>query len=182
MEKTIIKISAKEIQKLRETTSAGVMDCKSALEEAKGNFDQAMQLLRKKGQVKAAKKVSRSAKEGLIESYVHSNNRIGVLVEVNCETDFVSRCEDFRQFAKDVAMQIAALSPLYIKREDVPKKIAEENKDCQEEFYKKNCLLEQAFIKDPSRTINDYLTDLLAKIGENIVVRRFTRYQLGEES
>ena len=176
-----MRISAKDIQKLREATSAGVMDCKLALEVAKGDFDKAMQVLRKKGQASAAKKSSREAKEGRIESYVHLHDKIGVLVEVNCETDFVSRCEEFKRLTKDLAMQIAALNPLYIKKEDVPENVVEENKDRLEDFYREACLLEQLFIKDEKRTIKDCLTELIAKVGENIVVRRFIRFQLGEE-
>ncbi len=176
-----MRISAKDIQKLREATSAGVMDCKLALEAAKGDFDKAMQVLRKKGVASAAKKSSREVREGRIESYVHLHNKIGVLVEVNCETDFVSRCEEFKRLTKDLAMQIAALNPLYIKKEDAPKNVVEENKDRLEDFYREACLLEQPFIKDEKRTIKDYLTELIAKVGENIVVRRFARFKLGEE-
>ncbi len=176
-----MKISAKDIQKLREVTSAGVMDCKQALEQAKGDFDKAMQALREKGMAIAAKKSSREAREGQIESYVHLNNEIGVLIEVNCETDFVSRCAEFKQLSKDLAMQIAALNPLYLKKEDVPKNIVKENKDHLEDFYKAACLLEQPFIKDETRTIRDYLTEVIAKVGENIVLRRYVRFQLGEE-
>jgi elongation factor Ts len=175
------KINAKDIQKLREKTCAGVMDCKLALDQAKGDFDQAIQVLRKKGLALAAKKSSRKAREGSIESYVHLNNKIGVLVEVNCETDFVGRCEEFKKFSKDLAMQIAALNPVYLKKEDVPKKVAAEHKERIEDFYKANCLLEQPFIKDDSRTIKDYLTEVIAKVGENVVIRRFVRFQLGEE-
>ena len=175
------KISAKDIQRLREKTGAGVMDCKQALESACGDFDQAIQLLRKKGIALAAKKTARQTKEGRIEAYVHLHNKIGVLVEVNCETDFVSRCADFKDFSKDLAMQIAAQDPSYLKREDVPEEIAKEHQDNLEAFYKAHCLMEQSFIKDEARTIKDYLTEVIAKIGENIVVRRFTRFQLGEK-
>lgn len=177
-----MKISAKEIQKLRESTGAGVMDCKVALESAKGDLDKAMRLLREKGVAIAAKKSSRSTKEGRIESYVHLNNKIGVLLEVNCETDFVSRCNEFKQLTKDLAMQIAALNPLYVKKEDVPKNLLKEHKYRLEDFYKENCLLEQAFIKDPTKNIKDYLTEVIAKVGENILIRRFNRFQLGEEA
>jgi elongation factor Ts len=180
MNKTV-KISAKDIQKLRQLTGAGVIDCKQALEKASGDFDKAKQVLRGKGVALAVKKSSRSVKEGRIESYVHLHNKIGVLVEINCESDFVSRCEEFRNFTKDIAMQIAALNPLYLKREDVPKKIIEENECRLEDFYKTHCLLEQAFIKDQAKTIQDYLTEVVAKLRENIVVRRFVRFQLGEE-
>lgn len=175
-----MKISAKDIQKLREKTSAGVMDCKKALTEASGDFEKAVEVLREKGVARAQKKASRQTLEGRVESYVHMNNKIGVLLEVNCETDFVAKCDDFKQLTKDVAMQIAALNPEYISREDVPKEVAEEEKDRVEQYYKAHCLLEQAFIKDQSRTIQDYLTEAIAKIGENIVIRRFIRFQIGE--
>jgi len=177
----MMKISTKDIQKLREATSAGVIDCKHALETAKGDFEKAKQELRKKGRVIAAKKSSRATGEGRIEAYVHMHNKIGVLLEVNCETDFVSKCEEFKKFTKDLAMQIAALNPLYIKKEDVPEKIVKENKGHLEDFYKQACLLEQPFIKDQTQVIKDYLTDVIGKIGENILIRRFTRFQVGEE-
>lgn len=180
--KKTVKIGAEDVQRLREATSAGVMDCKLALEAAKGDFDEAMQILRKKGAAIAAKKSSRKAGEGRIESYVHLHNKIGVLVEVNCETDFASRCEDFKKLTKDVAMQIAALNPLYLKKEDVPKEVVEEHKDHLEDFYRQTCLLEQPFIKDENQTIKDYLTQVIAKAGENILIRRFIRFQLGEET
>ena len=176
-----MKIGAKDIQKLRELTSAGVIDCKHALEIAKGDFDKAKQELRKKGKAIAAKKSSRQTGEGRIEAYVHMHNKIGVLVEVNCETDFVSKCEEFKKFTKDLAMQIAALNPSYLKKEDVPKNIVKEHKDSLEDFYKRSCLLEQTFIKNDKQTIKDYLIEIIAKVGENIVVRRFIRFQLGEE-
>ncbi len=135
--------------------------------------------MRKQGLEIAAKRGDRLAKEGRIESYVHLGNKIGVLLEVNCETDFVAKNSDFAQFTKDVAMQITACNPLYIKREDVPKDVIRKEKD-KELFYKNNCLLEQPFIKDPNITIKDYLGSLIAKVGENIVIRRFTRYKIGE--
>lgn len=174
-----MKIDIETIKKLRQISSASVSDCKKALEQAKGNLEEAVVLLRKRGLEIAAAKGDRKAGEGRIESYVHLGNKIGVLLEVNCETDFVARNEDFCQFTKDVAMQIAACSPLYIKKEDMPKEILKENQDIQE-LYKQHCLLEQPFIKDPNITIKDYLASLIAKIGENIVIRRFTRYKLGE--
>ena len=176
-----ISISAKDIQRLREQTNAGVMDCKRALEKAKGDFAKAIQALREKGRITAVKKSTRQTKEGRIEAYVHLHNKIGVLVEINCETDFVSRCAEFKALAKDLAMQIAALNPVYIKREDIPSKVTAENQGRLEDFCKESCLLEQAFIKDQTKTVADYLTEVIAKVGENIVVRRFMRYQLGEE-
>lgn len=169
------------IKKLRQLTSASISDCKKALEEAGQNLDKAIEALRKRGMEIAAEKKDRATLEGRIESYVHLGNKIGVLVEVNCETDFVARNEEFRIFTKDLAMQIAALNPLYIKKEDVPKKEIRAHKDNLDEFYKNNCLLEQAFIKDPNITIKDYLASLIAKIGENMVIRRFIRYELGEK-
>jgi len=178
MEKTM-KINAKDIQKLREASGAGVMDCKKALAKASGDFNQAIKHLRQKGMAIAAKKSSREAREGKIEAYVHLNNKIGVLVELSCETDFVARCDDFKQLARDLAMQVAALNPLYVRKEDVPDDVVKENKKDIEDFYKRNCLIEQDFIKDQSKTVQSYVTEVIAKIGENIVVRRFVRFQLG---
>jgi len=168
------------IKKLRELTSASIGDCKDALEEAGHDIDKAVQILRKKGLKIALEKKDRVAGEGRIEAYVHLGNKIGVLVEVNCETDFVARNEDFLKFTKDLALQIAAQAPLYIAKEDVPNQELEKHKENLEEFLKTTCLLEQPFIKDPSITIKDYLAELIAKIRENIVIRRFVRYKLGE--
>lgn len=176
-----MKINSKDVQKLRQMCGAGVMDCKLALEVAKGDFAKAMQALRKKGIAIAAKKSSRQAREGRIEAYVHLHNKIGVLVEVNCETDFVSKCTEFQQLTKDLAMQIAACNPAYLKKEDVPKELIKEHQERLDDFYKEACLLEQLFIKDQTQTVKDYLTQVIAKVGENIVVRRFVRFQLGEE-
>jgi len=175
-----MSISKEQIQQLRQETSCGVMDCRKALVEAKGDIKKAKEVLLKRGLEIARKKADRSANEGRVESYVHLGNKIGVLVEINCETDFVARNEDFCKFTKDIAMQIAAANPRFLKKEDVPDKDLKEVKD-KEEFYKQNCLLEQAFIRDQNLTIKDYLTTLIAKIGENIVIRRFVRYKLGEE-
>jgi elongation factor Ts len=174
------KISLDLIKDLRKTSQASISDCKKALEESGGDTDKAIKLLRKRGLEIARAKKARPAREGRIESYVHTGNKLGVLLEVNCETDFVSRNPDFCQFTKDLAMQITATSPLYIKKEDVPKK-AIDKLDDKEVFYKENCLLEQAFIKDPVITIKDLLADLVAKLSENIIIRRFIRYKLGEE-
>lgn len=174
-----MNISKEQIQQLRQETSCGVMDCRKALIETSGDFKKAKEVLIKKGLEIAAKKADREAKQGRIESYVHLGNKIGVLLEVNCETDFVARNEDFCRFAKDVAMQVAAAEPKYLKREDIPKDDLREVKD-KEGFYKQSCLMEQVFIKDPSLTIRDYLASLVAKIGENIIIRRFARYKLGE--
>ncbi len=172
-------ISLDQIKELRRETSASVMDCRNALEESKGDIRKAAELLRKRGLEIAQKKQDRQAKEGRVEAYVHMGNKIGVLLEVSCETDFVARNSDFTQFTKDVAMQIAACSPLYIRREDVPADTLEQEKD-KDHFCKERCLLEQAFIKDPGISVKDYLASLIVKIGENIAIRRFTRYKIGE--
>ena len=174
-----MKADLESIKKLRQQSSASISDCRKALEQAKGDFDEAVLLLRKRGLEIAAQKKDRQASQGRIEAYVHLGNKIGVLVEVNCETDFVARNEDFCRFTKDLAMQITASNPEYIDKENVPKEVLKEYKQ-PEDFYKQHCLLEQPFIKDPSITIRDYLASLIAKIGENIVIRRFTRYKLGE--
>jgi len=174
-----MKISVELIKELREITSSSVAHCKKALEETGGDIKKAAVLLRKQGLEIAAKKQSRAAKEGRVEAYVHHGNKIGVLLEINCESDFVARNEDFVQFSKDVAMQIAATSPLYLKKDDVPAEVLE-NEKSKEDFYKNHCLLEQPFVKDPAININDYLGSIVAKLGENIVIRRFIRYKIGE--
>ena len=189
------------IKKLREKTNAGVVDCKKALRDAGGDVDKAVEILRKQGISMASKKAGRTAKEGRIESYIHLGGKIGVLVEVDCETDFVARNDDFKTLVKDVAMQIAASNPLYIKKEDVPPEAIRRETDIIKaqmtlkpqsavekivegklaKFYEEVCLLEQPFIKDTTLKIGDVLTSMIAKIGENIIVRRFARYQVGEE-
>jgi len=189
------------IKRLREKTSAGVMDCKKALKEAKGDIEKAIEILRKKGIKLASERSSRAAKEGRIESYIHMNGKIGVLIEVNSETDFVARNDDFKVFVKDLTMHIAASKPKYVKREDVPKSVLEKEKEILmapikdkpkqalekilagklEKFYEENVLMDQPFVRDPKLKVQDLLHSLIAKIGENIVVRRFIRYQLGEE-
>jgi len=189
------------IKRLREKTSAGVMDCKKALKEAKGDIEKAIEILRKKGIKLASERSSRAAKEGRIESYIHMNGKIGVLMEVNSETDFVARNDDFKVFVKDLTMHIAASKPKYVKREDVPKSVLEKEKEILmapikdkpkqalekilagklEKFYEENVLMDQPFVRDPKLKVQDLLHSLIAKIGENIVVRRFIRYQLGEE-
>jgi len=174
-----MKISVELIKELREMTASSVAHCKKALEETKGDLKKASELLRKQGLEIAAKKQSRSAKEGRVEAYIHHGNKIGVLLEVDCESDFVAKNADFAQFTKDLAMQIAATSPLYIKKEDVPAEVVENEKN-KEDFFKLHCLLEQPFVKDPAITIKDYLGSIVAKIGENVVVRRFMRYKIGE--
>jgi elongation factor Ts len=174
-----MKIPLESIKELRSMTFASIANCKSALEEAKGDIQKARDILRKRGLEIAAKRQDRLIKEGRIEAYVHMGNRIGVLVEVACETDFVARNSDFAQFTKDIAMQIAALSPAYIKIEDVPADIIKQEKN-KEQFCKEHCLLEQNFIKDPTITIKDYLGNLVAKFNENIFIRRFVGYKIGE--
>lgn len=196
-------ISPALVKELREKTGCGMMDCKKALEEANGNLERAIEVLRKKGLADLAKKAGRAVKEGLIDAYIHSGGRIGVLIEVNCETDFVARNEDFKNFVHDVAMQVAAASPLYVSREEVPEEVVKSEKEIYraqaiqegkpekfvdkivtgrlEKFYQAVCLLEQPFIKNQDITVQDYLGSIVAKIGENVSIRRFTRYQLGEE-
>jgi elongation factor Ts len=171
--------TADDIKRLREETSCGVIDCKKALDEAKGDFAKAKEFLRKRGLEMAAKKSDRLAKEGRVEAYIHNGNKIGVVVEVNCETDFVARNEDFCKFTRDLALHIAAVNPKYIKIEDVPADVLAKEAD-KEAFYKANCLLAQAYVKDPGKNIQDLLNELVAKIGENIVVGRFIRYKVGE--
>ena len=190
------------VKKLREKTSAGMMDCKKALKESGGDVEKAIDILRKKGIKLASEKSGRNAKQGCVESYIHMRGKIGVLLEVNSETDFVANNEEFRKFVKDVAMHIAASHPKYVKREDVPKEVLEKEKDILsatiknkpkdaldkilegklEKFYEEACLLDQPFVKDPKLKIKDSLNTLIGKIGENIVIRRFVRYQLGEEA
>ncbi len=194
-------ISADLVKRLREKTNAPMMDCKRALEESNGDLETAIDILRKRGQIVALKKAGRSAKEGAISSYIHSNSKIGVLLEVNCETDFVARSDDFKQFIKDVSMHIAATSPSYVSREEVPPHILEKEKGILKEsvknkpenvvekiiqgklekFYSEVCLLDQPFVKDDKITIKDYLNSLIGKVGENILIRRFVRFQVGED-
>lgn len=196
------EISASLVKELRERTGAGMGDCKKALVETNGDMEAAIDFLRKKGLAAAAKKAGRIAAEGLVDSYIHMGGRIGVLVEVNCETDFVAGVPDFKEFVKDVAMQIAASNPLYVSRDEVPASIIEHEKQILKEqtmnegkpeniaakivegriekYYKENCLLEQPYIKNPDITIQQLLTDKIAKIGENITIRRFVRYERGE--
>jgi len=172
-------ISVDSIKELRNMTCASVAQCKKALEETSGDIKKAAVLLRKRGLEIASNSQGRKTKEGKIEAYVHLGNKIGVLLEVDCETDFVARNSDFCQFTKDVSMQIAACNPIYIKREDVPAGVLKEEKN-KEEFIKNNCLLEQPFVKDPSMSVKDYLGSIISRIGENVVIRRFVRYKVGE--
>ncbi|MBE3587078.1 MAG: translation elongation factor Ts [Thermoanaerobacteraceae bacterium] len=196
------EVTAAMVKELRERTGAGMMDCKRALTETGGDMEKAVDFLREKGLAAAAKKAGRITTEGVVDAYIHGGGRIGVLVEVNCETDFVAKTDEFRLFVRDIAMQIAASRPEYVRREDVPEDIIAREREVLtaqarnegkpekiiqkmvegrlEKFYKEVCLLEQPFIKDPDITVQQLLTEKIAKIGENISVRRFVRYELGE--
>ncbi len=197
-----MSVPANLVKELRERTGAGMMDCKKALLETGGDLEKAVDYLREKGLAMAAKKAGRITAEGVVESYIHGGGRIGVLVEVNCETDFVAKTDEFKAFVKDIAMQIAASKPEYVRREDVPQEVIEKEKEILraqalnegkpekivdkmvegriEKFFKEVCLLEQPFIRDPDITVQQLLTEKIARIGENINIRRFTRYELGE--
>jgi elongation factor Ts len=196
--------SAEQVKNLRERTGAGVMDCKAALDASQGDLQGAVEYLRKKGLADAAKKSTREARDGVVASYIHPGSKIGVLVEVNCETDFVARTEDFQQLVKDVAMQVAAANPSYVSREEVPGAVVEKEREIYrqqmadqkkppqvidkiiegklEKFYAESCLLEQPFIRDPSgkTRLKDMVDQATAKMGERIVVKRFSRFQVGE--
>jgi elongation factor Ts len=172
-------ITVDTIKELREMTSCGVIECKKALEEAGGDLGKAKKILQKRGLELAAKKGGRDAKEGRIEAYIHQGAKIGVIVEVNCETDFVAKNESFCQLTKDISMQIAAANPKYVKREDIPEEVLAEQKDA-EAFIKEKCLLEQPFVKDPKKTVQDCIAALIASVGENIFVNRFIRYKVNE--
>ena len=197
-----MEISASQVKELREKTGVGIMDCKQALKESKGNIEQAIEFLRKKGIATAKKRGGRQTSEGLVQSYIHAGGKIGVLVEVNCETDFSAKTDDFTTFAKDVAMQIAATNPISIDRDGIPPETLNKEMDIyatqakesgkpekvvekivegkMKKFYSEVCLLEQAYVKNPDITIQDLVNDLMAKTGENIVINRFARFQLGE--
>lgn len=196
------EVSVELIKELRERTGAGVMDCKRALQECGGQIEEAITLLRKKGLAKAAKKVGRETSEGLIGSYIHAGGKIGVLVEVNCETDFVARTPDFQNLVKEIAMHIAAMNPKYISPDDVPEEVLDKEREILREqakslgkpehvlekivegrlrkFFEENCLLEQPYIRDPNITVRELVSSTVAKLGENITIRRFVRYQLNE--
>ncbi len=167
-----MELSVTTIKELRERTGAGIMDCKRALEETAGDLGKAEDILVKQGIASAAKKATRSTEEGIVESYIHSGGRIGVLLEVNCETDFVARTDDFRELAHDLAMQVAAMAPSYVSSEEVP--------DGEDSDSAETVLMHQPFIKDPSKSIQDLVNEGIGKLGENIRVRRFTRFSLGE--
>ena len=195
-------ISAKMVQDLRAKTGAGIMDCKRALTETEGDIEKAVEALRKKGLASAAKKAGRTTSEGLVASYIHAGGRIGVLVEVNCETDFVARTEQFQQLVKDISMHIAASSPLYLKREDVPENVLMKEREIYkaqflnsgkpekvvdkivdgkiDKYFSEICLYEQAFVKDTDKTIQQLVTETIAQLGENVNIRRFARFALGE--
>lgn len=174
-----MEISVEVIKELRELTSCGVIECKKALEEAKGDIKKAKEVLQKRGLEIAAKKSSRAAKEGRVESYVHLGNKIGVLLEVNCETDFVARSEAFCAFTKDIAMHIAAVNPHYVHREDVPEDVLQGQPDL-DAFAQQVCLLEQPFVKDPQKTVQNYMNELISSTGENIFIGRFIRYKVND--
>lgn len=197
-----MQIDPKTVKTLRDKTGAGMMDCKRALQEAGGDLAEAEKVLRKKGIVLAGKKAGRAANEGCIASYIHHGSKLGVLVEINCETDFVARSEAFREFVKDITQHIAAANPTYVRREQVPAQVIETEKEIYraqlkdkpaaatekivagklEKFYSTVCLMEQPFVKNPEISIQDHLTAKIAQLGENIVIRRFIRWQLGEET
>jgi elongation factor Ts len=171
--------TTEKIKQLREETGVSIMECKKALEQSKGNIETAKEFLKKRGLEIAAKKSSRATMQGRIESYIHHNHKVGALVEINCETDFVAKNEDFVKLCKDIAMHIVAARPMFFKKEDVAKDDIPD-KEKPEDFYKRACLLEQPFIKDEKITINEYISSLIAKTGENIVIGRYTRFALGE--
>jgi elongation factor Ts len=198
-----LEITAALVRELREKTNAGMMDCKQALQETSGNMDKAVDLLRQKGLATAMKRAGKQASEGLVHAYIHAGGRMGVLVEVNCETDFAAKSQDFQDFVKNVAMQIAATNPLGVSKDDVPQEAIERERAIylaqaresgkpdnilekmvdgkMRKYFQEVVLLEQAYVKDPDKTIQDYLNELLAKTGEKILIRRFVRFQLGAE-
>ena len=196
-------ISASAVKELREMSGAGMMDCKKALIEASGDIEKAIDILRKTGIAKARKKSGRSAKEGIILPYIHPGAKLGVLIEINCETDFVANTDDFKNLCKDIAMHIAASAPISVTREEIPQRTLEREKEIYADqarqsgkpeniiekmtegrlnkFYQENVLLEQTFVKDPDKTVSDLITETVAKLGENILISRFSRFQLGEK-
>jgi elongation factor Ts len=196
-------ISAELVKTLRERTGAGMMDCKKALEESNCDMEKAIEILRKKGAALAAKRADKATNQGVVEAYIHAGGRIGTLVELNCETDFVAKTPEFRTLAHDIAMQVAAMSPIVVSRDQIESSLIEHEKDIYrtqamnegkpaqvieritdgklEKFYQENCLLEQSFIKDSSKTIKDLLNEATGKTGENITIRRFHRFHLGEK-
>ena len=195
------EITAKLVMTLREKTNAGMMECKAALKEADGDLEKAETILRKKGTIKAEKKADRQTKEGIISSYIHMAGRIGVLIEVNCETDFVARNENFQAFVKDLSLHIAAANPKFLGREEIPESLIAKEREIAadqvkgkpeaiadkiiqgkiDKIFSEQCLLEQAFIKNPDQTIGDYVKSKISELGENLVVRRFVRWAVGED-
>lgn len=195
-------VTAAMVKELRERTGAGMLDCKKALDASSGDMDKAIEILREKGLSAAADKAGRIATEGVVESYIHAGGRIGVLVEVNCETDFVANTDQFRAFVRDIAMHIAADNPTYVAREDVPASALEKEREFLKtqalnegkpehivdkmvegrlnKFYEERCLLEQSFVKDPDKTISNLVNEMVSKVGENVSIRRFSRFELGE--
>ena len=195
-------ITAADVKKLRDMTGAGMMECKVALKETDGDFDKAVDYLRTKGMQKVDKKAGRSTEQGLIQSYIHPGGRLGVMVEIACETDFVARTDEFQEFAKDVAMQIAAAKPIAVKREEISQETVDHELDIYraqareqgkpekviermitgklDKYYQDACLLEQPFVKDQDKTIGDYLKQIIGKLGENMIIKRFVRFDLGE--
>lgn len=198
-----MSVSMELVKELREKTGAGMLDCKNTLESSNGDIEQAIKALREKGLASASKKAGRTAKEGLVSSYIHGDGRIGVLLEINCETDFVARNEKFQSFVRDIAMHIAAMNPSYVKSDEIPAETIAAEKEIYtkqvkdsgkpdnivekivegriNKFAKEICLLDQAFVKEPKKTVEDYVKETISVIGENIIIRRFTRWQLGEE-
>ena len=194
-----MEINAKMVGELRESTGAGLMDCKKALVESEGNVDKAVEILRKKGAATAAKKATREASEGLVNSYIHLGGKVGVLVEVNCESDFVAKTDDFKDFVRDIAMHVAATNPLCVSREEIDPEIIKKEREIAEgqaegkplaaiekivegkinKFLSESCLLEQAYVKNPDQTVQQVLTEKIATMGENMVIRRFARFQIG---
>ncbi|TET05824.1 translation elongation factor Ts [Candidatus Dependentiae bacterium] len=195
------KITIKQIQELRKRTGTGMMDCRKALEEAEGNIEKAIEILRKKGAALSIKRAAKETAEGIVEAYIHPGNRVGVLIEVDCETDFVAQTDEFKQFARDLCMHIAALKPLYLSPENVDQKFLEHEKDIIREqladsgkpkkiidrivegkiksLYSEICLLEQSFVKNDQITVADLLKEMIAKLGENIKIKRFARFEIG---
>ncbi|RCL31834.1 MAG: translation elongation factor Ts [Puniceicoccaceae bacterium] len=194
-----MEINAKMVGDLRESTGAGLMDCKKALVESEGDIDKAIEILRKKGAATAAKKATREASEGLINSYIHLGGKVGVLVEVNCESDFVAKTDDFKNFVRDIAMHIAATNPICVSREAIDPEVIKQERIVAEgqaegkpaaaiekivegkinKFLSESCLLEQAYVKNPDQTVQQVLTEMIAKMGENMVIKRFARFQIG---
>jgi len=197
-----MEITAEAVKKLREKTGVGLMDCKEALKQSNGDMEKAIEYLREKGLAKLQKRMGKVASEGLIASYIHTGGKVGTMVEINCETDFVANTKEFQEFSKDIAMQITASNPFYIKREDIPAEVIEKEKNIYrkqalesgkpekivdkiaegklEKFYQEVCLIEQSFIKNPDITVKELLEELVVKMGEKILINRFIRFQLGE--